>query len=154
MSSEQRDTFKQFSEIVDEMAQHLEAVASTLESVRAKDVEERLDILLETWISEERSLTGRLREFANDMDDEAAGEYAQFTPDVDTDDVAELPKDLTRTSLTQWLLEEHDRIAGMFRKLSETASADAAKESANSLLELMEGHDKRLARESSDSEDI
>lgn len=155
MSTDRRDTFKQLKQIVEETATHLEAVADKMDAMQSRDPDERLALLLKTYIAEQRSLVARLQEYVEDMDQEpAAREFAQFTMDVDPDNVTEPPESIDINSLTEWLLGENVRVTEFFRELSETATSEAAGEVLDSLVELMDGHDRRISKQSADTGDI
>lgn len=155
MSPDRRDTFKQLKQIIEETAIHLEAVADKMDAMQSRDPDERLALLLKTYIAEQRSLVARLRKYVEDMDQEtAAREFAQFTMDVDPDNVTEPPESIDGNSLTEWLLGENVRVTEFFRELSETATSEAAGEALGSLVELMDGHDRRISRQGADTGDI
>ncbi len=78
----------------------------------------------------------------------------QYKLDVDPDDLAELPSPIDGDALTQWLLGENNRVMALLKELAENVSADEARDSINGLVQLLDGLDRRIARESRDTGDI
>lgn len=154
MSSDHRDTFKRIREIVTETGQHADDVADKLESLKARDPDERTAMLLNTFLDEQRALADKLRRHADNMDSKTAGEFAQFALDVAPDDANEPPAEVPAEAVTQWLLAENARVMGLFQELSRTVASDSVREAVDAMVEMMDSFARKIARESGDTGDI
>jgi len=152
--SDQRDTFKQIRQIVAESARHADGVAEKLVSLKTGDVDGRLGLLIDTWISNQRTLASNLGQYAEDMDKTIAEEYAQYKMDVNPNDVSDPPGSPTAASLTRWLLDENARVGSLFGELERSGASEQSREAIGALVQLMESHARRIARENEDSDDI
>jgi len=153
MKQHQRVTFNRGSDVLEHAVEYLEHVRTLLQDVADGDLSERVRMLLDAYVVEQRNLLGAMERFLEDAPDRALATYTQYAVELPAE-LSGPAAPLTTLSLTQWVVGLNQHLVSLFTELAESGKNDALGEIFASLASQVQAHERKLSKEYQRFEDL
>lgn len=154
MSKHEHVTFTRGQDVVEHAIRYLEQVTEVLESLRERELSERVKMLLNSVEVEHRNLVGSLERLLEDAPDKALATFTQYTVEMPTEVAPPEEQPLTTLGLTRWLEESVRPVQFMCAELAEHRDAEEASELFGGIAQQIEAHERTLSKEYQRTEDL
>lgn len=153
MKHHQRVTFTQGGEVLEHAVDYLQHVIGLLQNVAGGDASQRVQMLMDAYLAEQRNLLGAMERFLEDAPDKVLSTYAQYAVELPAE--LEGPaQPLTTLSLTQWVVALNQHLVNLFTELAESGKNDAIGEVFSALAGQVQAHERKLSKEYQRFEDL
>lgn len=152
MTQHERVTFTQGRDVIEHAISYLTTVGELLDTLRERQHDERVNMLLASVSVEQRNLLGALERLLEDTSGKVLDTYTQYT--------VELPRpqapsgELTTLTLIQWLEGHNGSLQAVFAELAEKRDSEEVADVFAGIAGQLEAHDRRLSKEYQRMQDL
>ncbi|MFW6094086.1 MAG: hypothetical protein ACODAC_08950 [Pseudomonadota bacterium] len=146
MTQHKRDTYVDGQEVIERAIDYLEHVSALLAEERQRGHGERVQMLLDSVESEQRSLLASVERYLEDAPGKVLHTYAQYIKDL-PEDLEPPEQPLDGLGLLQWVQHANNRLYEEFEELASNVDADAPREAFGSIAQQIQSHERRLSKE-------
>lgn len=152
MRPNERITMSRISDVLDHAIAYLQHINELIESEQAAGHSERVQMLLNAYALEQRTLTGAIERYLEDAPDRVLGTYVNFTVELPSS-IGGLASDST-LALTEWLVGVNQHLQALFSEVAGSVSAGEVRTAFEGLTSQIENHERKLSKEYQRFEDL